>query len=86
MLGVAYRMSRRISPMAATAISTMPLSGFGNTGSLSSFAAADDPFSSNKPSAEAPPQNFQLYRFEECCVENLIHLAIWECIFPSVGC
>ncbi|XP_020098535.1 uncharacterized protein LOC109717272 isoform X1 [Ananas comosus] len=64
LLGVAYRMSRRISPMAATAISTMPLSGFGNTGSLSSFAAADDPFSSNKPSAEAPPQNFQLYSWE----------------------
>lgn len=52
--------------MAATAISTMqsmPLSGFGNGGALSSFTAADDPFSSSKTSSvEAAPQNFQLYR------------------------
>ncbi|XP_008791407.2 uncharacterized protein LOC103708316 isoform X2 [Phoenix dactylifera] len=64
LLGVAYRMSRRINPVAATAISTiqsMPLSGFGNSG----FAAADDAFSSNKQSAvEAAPQNFQLYSWE----------------------
>ncbi|CAL9186178.1 unnamed protein product [Musa hybrid cultivar] len=67
LLGVAYRTSRRISPVAATAISTiqsMPLSGFGNSGAMSSFAAADDPFSSNKPAAEAAPQNFQLYSWE----------------------
>lgn len=64
LLGVAYRTSRRISPMAATSISTqsMPLSGFGNSGVTSSFAASDDPFS-NKPAAEVAPQNFQLYRF-----------------------
>ncbi|WOK95751.1 hypothetical protein Cni_G04458 [Canna indica] len=67
LLGVAYRTSRRISPMAATSISTvqsMPMSGFGNSGVMSSFAAADDPFSSNKPIAEAAPQNFQLYSWE----------------------
>ncbi|GJM93699.1 hypothetical protein PR202_ga10281 [Eleusine coracana subsp. coracana] len=58
LLGVTYRTSRRISPVTATAISTvqsMPLSGFGGSGS--SFAS-DDPFSSK----EGPPQNFQLYR------------------------
>ncbi|XP_038981274.1 LOW QUALITY PROTEIN: uncharacterized protein LOC103713325 [Phoenix dactylifera] len=61
LLGVAYRTSRRISPVSATAISTiqsMPLSGFGNSG----FAAADDPFSSKQ--SEAAPQNFQLYSWE----------------------
>lgn len=64
LLGVAYRTSRRISPVAATAISTMPLSGFGNSG-LSSFTTSDDAFSSNKSSiAEAAPQNFQLYSWE----------------------
>ncbi|KAL5732040.1 hypothetical protein ACHQM5_004703 [Ranunculus cassubicifolius] len=67
LLGVAYRTSRRVSPVAATAISTiqsMPLSGFGNNG-LSSFTASDDAFSSNKSSiAEAAPQNFQLYSWE----------------------
>ncbi|KAF8390819.1 hypothetical protein HHK36_023118 [Tetracentron sinense] len=67
LLGVAYRTSRRVSPVAATAISTiqsMPLSGFGNSG-LSSFTAAGDAFSSNKsPAAEAAPQNFQLYSWE----------------------
>jgi hypothetical protein len=59
LLGVTYRTSRRISPLTATAISTvqsMPLSGFGGSGS--SFAS-DDPFSSK----EGPPQNFQLYRY-----------------------
>uniref|UniRef100_A0A1D1YS86 p21-activated protein kinase-interacting protein 1-like n=1 Tax=Anthurium amnicola TaxID=1678845 RepID=A0A1D1YS86_9ARAE len=68
LLGVAYRTSRRISPTAATAISTiqsMPLSGFGNGGALSSFATPEDPFSSNKTSVvEAAPQNFQLYSWE----------------------
>ncbi|KAK1276991.1 hypothetical protein QJS04_geneDACA011030 [Acorus gramineus] len=68
LLGVAYRMSRRISPAAATAISTiqsMPLSGFGSSGILSSFAAADDAYSSSKASSgEAAPQNFQLYSWE----------------------
>lgn len=58
LLGVAYRTSRRISPAAASAISSiqsMPLSGFGNSG-ISSFA-------DERPSAsEAAPQNFQLYR------------------------
>ncbi|OVA10910.1 WD40 repeat [Macleaya cordata] len=67
LLGVAYRTSRRISAVTATAISTiqsMPLSGFGNSG-LSSFTASDDAFSSNKSSvAEAAPQNFQLYSWE----------------------
>ncbi|TVU35734.1 hypothetical protein EJB05_17637, partial [Eragrostis curvula] len=60
LLGVTYRTSRRISPVTATAISTvqsMPLSGFGGSGS--SFAS-DDPFSSK----EGPPQNFQLYRLK----------------------
>ncbi|CAO1945359.1 unnamed protein product [Urochloa humidicola] len=60
LLGVTYRTSRRISPLSATAISTvqsMPLSGFGGSGS--SFAS-DDPFSSK----EGPPQNFQLYSWE----------------------
>ncbi|CAA6671552.1 unnamed protein product [Spirodela intermedia] len=55
LLGVAYKTSRRVSPMAATAISTMqsmPLS-------------ADDSFSSSRTSAvEAAPQNFQLYSWE----------------------
>ncbi|AQK96994.1 Transducin/WD40 repeat-like superfamily protein [Zea mays] len=44
LLGVTYRTSRRISPLTATAISTvqsMPLSGFGGSGS--SFAS-DDPY------------------------------------------
>lgn len=66
LLGVAYRTSRRINPIAATAISTiqsMPLSGFG-VGSLSSFPASDDEFSSHKFPAEAAPQNFQLYSWE----------------------
>ncbi|KAH9782399.1 WD REPEATS REGION domain-containing protein [Citrus sinensis] len=66
LLGVAYRTSRRISPIAATAISTiqsMPLSGFGSSG-LSSFTTFDDGFSSQKSPAEAAPQNFQLYSWE----------------------
>ncbi|PKI53412.1 hypothetical protein CRG98_026201, partial [Punica granatum] len=65
LLGVAYRTSRRISPLAATAISTiqsMPLSGYGNSG-LSSFAALDDGLS-HRSSAEAAHPNFQLYSWE----------------------
>ncbi|KAI4310907.1 hypothetical protein MLD38_035851 [Melastoma candidum] len=65
LLGVAYRMSRRISPVAATAVSTiqsMPLSGYGNS-SLSSFSTLDDGLS-NKSSSEAAPSNFQLYSWE----------------------
>lgn len=61
LLGVAYRSSRRISPVSATAISTipsMPLSGFGNSGVISSFSAAESSVT------EASPQNFQLYSWE----------------------
>ncbi|KAF4371823.1 hypothetical protein F8388_009222 [Cannabis sativa] len=66
LLGVAYRTSRRISPVAATAISTiqsMPLSGFGSSG-LSSFATLDDGFNSNSSPNEAAAPNFQLYSWE----------------------
>ncbi|KAK2978952.1 hypothetical protein RJ640_008733, partial [Escallonia rubra] len=66
LLGVAYRTSRRISPVAATAISTiqsMPLSGFGGSG-LSSFTTIDEGYSSQKSLAEPAPQNFQLYSWE----------------------
>ncbi|XP_050235007.1 uncharacterized protein LOC126683205 [Mercurialis annua] len=65
LLGVAYRTSRRISPTAATAISTiqsMPLSGFGGSG-VSSFSTFEDGFSSQRPT-EDTPQNFQLYSWE----------------------
>ncbi|KAK7861499.1 hypothetical protein CFP56_000227 [Quercus suber] len=66
LLGVAYRTSRRINPVAATAISTiqsMPLSGFGS-GGLSSFSTFDDGFSSHKSPGDATAQNFQLYSWE----------------------
>lgn len=66
LLGVAYRTSRRISPVAATAISaiqSMPLSGFGSS-SNSSFSTVDDGYSSQKTTAEAAPPNFQLYSWE----------------------
>ncbi|XP_054811756.1 uncharacterized protein LOC129312972 [Prosopis cineraria] len=66
LLGVAYRTSRRVSPVAATAISTiqsMPLSGYGS-GGLSSFTTFDDGLTSNRSPAEAAPQNFQLYSWE----------------------
>ncbi|XP_047332477.1 uncharacterized protein LOC124936065 [Impatiens glandulifera] len=66
LLGIAYRMSRRISPVTATAISTiqsMPLSGFGSSG-VSSFTALDDGVSSQKSPTEASVQNFQLYSWE----------------------
>lgn len=65
LLGIAYRTSRRVSPLAATAISTiqsMPLSGFGSSG-LSSFATFDDGFSSHRSPAEVASPNFQLYRY-----------------------
>ncbi|KAL2345556.1 hypothetical protein Fmac_006841 [Flemingia macrophylla] len=66
LLGVAYRTSRRVSPIAATAISSiqsMPLSGYGSSG-LSSFTTYDDGFSSHRTPTEAAPQNFQLYSWE----------------------
>ncbi|KAI3701895.1 hypothetical protein L6452_27348 [Arctium lappa] len=66
LLGIAYRTSRRISPVAATSISSiqsMPLSGFGSS-SLSSFSTIDDGYSSQRNPAEAAPQNFQLYSWE----------------------
>ncbi|KAF7818053.1 transcription initiation factor TFIID subunit 5 [Senna tora] len=66
LLGVAYRTSRRVSAVTATAISTiqsMPLSGYGSSG-LSSFTTFDDGFSLNRSPAEAAPQNFQLYSWE----------------------
>lgn len=65
LLGVAYRTSRRISPVSATSISTiqsMPLSGYGSSG-ISSFTAFDDGSSARRSSGEAAPQNFQLYRW-----------------------
>lgn len=61
LLGVAYKTSRRVTPLAATAISTlqsMPLSGFGSNGAYSSFSTVDSSV------AEAAPQNFQLYSWE----------------------
>ncbi|GJS63225.1 transducin/WD40 repeat-like superfamily protein [Tanacetum coccineum] len=66
LLGITYRTSRRISPVAASSISSiqsMPLSGFGNS-ALSSFSTIDDGYSSQRNPAEAPPQNFQLYSWE----------------------
>ncbi|KAI3805254.1 hypothetical protein L1987_27463 [Smallanthus sonchifolius] len=66
LLGISYRTSRRISPVAATSISSiqsMPLSGFGSS-ALSSFSTIDDAFSSQKNPAEPPPHNFQLYSWE----------------------
>ncbi|XP_076951083.1 uncharacterized protein LOC143624251 [Bidens hawaiensis] len=66
LLGISYKTSRRVSPVAATSISSiqsMPLSGFGNS-ALSSFSTIDDPFSSQKNPAEPPPHNFQLYSWE----------------------
>ncbi|WCJ32547.1 Transducin/WD40 repeat-like superfamily protein [Euphorbia peplus] len=66
LLGVAYRTSRRISAVAATAISTvqsMPLSGFVTSGA-SSFSTFDDGFSSQRSPADAAPQNYQLYSWE----------------------
>ncbi|OIT38024.1 PREDICTED: uncharacterized protein LOC109239998 [Nicotiana attenuata] len=64
LLGMAYRTSRRVSPAAATTISTfqsMPLSGFGSS-SVSSFSTMED--SSQKFAAKTVPQNFQLYSWE----------------------
>lgn len=81
LLGVTYRTSRRISPLTATAISTvqsMPLSGFGGSGS--SFAS-DDPFSSK----EGPPQNFQLYRYRFACCSFDIYAKACYFLVPSVS-
>ncbi|CAA7023284.1 unnamed protein product [Microthlaspi erraticum] len=64
LLGIGYRTSRRISPLAATAISTiqsMPLSGFGNS-NVSSFSSYDD--GSSQRTAESAPLNYQLYSWE----------------------
>uniref|UniRef100_A0A1J3CXR0 Uncharacterized protein n=1 Tax=Noccaea caerulescens TaxID=107243 RepID=A0A1J3CXR0_NOCCA len=64
LLGIGYRTSRRISPLAATAISSiqsMPLSGFGNS-NVSSFSSYDD--GSSQRTAESAPLNYQLYSWE----------------------
>ncbi|WZZ84926.1 hypothetical protein YC2023_113505 [Brassica napus] len=64
LLGIGYRTSRRISPVSATAISTiqsMPLSGFGNS-NVSSFSSYDD--GSSQRSTESAPLNYQLYSWE----------------------
>ncbi|CAH8317403.1 unnamed protein product [Eruca vesicaria subsp. sativa] len=64
LLGIGYRTSRRISPVAASAISTiqsMPLSGFGNS-NVSSFSSYDD--GSSQRSTESAPLNYQLYSWE----------------------
>uniref|UniRef100_A0A803LT85 Transducin/WD40 repeat-like superfamily protein n=1 Tax=Chenopodium quinoa TaxID=63459 RepID=A0A803LT85_CHEQI len=61
LLGIAYRTSRRVSAVAATAISTiqsMPLSGFGS--GASSFNTFDEGVGSGPSST----QNFQLYSWE----------------------
>ncbi|KAJ9550689.1 hypothetical protein OSB04_014734 [Centaurea solstitialis] len=66
LLGIAYRTSRRVSPVAASSISSiqsMPLSGFGSS-ALSSFSTIDDGYASQRNPAEAAPQNFQLYSWE----------------------
>lgn len=70
LLGVAYKTARRISPNAATAISTLQsgaLSGIAPNagGMLSSFSAADDGafMAGRSPIGEAPA-NFQLYSWE----------------------
>ncbi|KAB2634334.1 hypothetical protein D8674_038390 [Pyrus ussuriensis x Pyrus communis] len=54
-----------LSPQTAiSTIQSMPLSGFGSAGH-SSFSTFDDGFSSHRSSsAEAAPQNFQLYSWE----------------------
>ncbi|KAH9326115.1 hypothetical protein KI387_006293, partial [Taxus chinensis] len=64
LLGVAYKTPRRISPVAATAISTVQsasLSGFVPTGGgmLSSFD--DGAFASGRSPIGEAPANFQLY-------------------------
>ncbi|KNA11580.1 hypothetical protein SOVF_133800 isoform A, partial [Spinacia oleracea] len=61
LLGVAYRTSRRVSAVAATAISTiqsMPLSGFG------SGASSFNTFDGGVGSGLLSTQNFQLYSWE----------------------
>ncbi|KAH0466809.1 hypothetical protein IEQ34_004047 [Dendrobium chrysotoxum] len=71
LLGVAYRTSRRITPLAAAAISTqsMPLSGFGS----SSFATTDD---LKQAGAEAAPQNFHWETFQS--VSGLLSQPEWS--------
>ncbi|KAM7490139.1 hypothetical protein LguiA_033060 [Lonicera macranthoides] len=74
----ALDIARRISHVAATAISTfqsMPLSGFGSSG-LFSFATVNDRHSSHKSPAEAAPQNFQLYRNVLLVNKNADHLKV----------
>ncbi|KAK4427529.1 TSET complex member tstF [Sesamum alatum] len=66
LLGVAYRISRRISPVITSGFSTFqsaPLSGHGSS-SHSSFSSMDDGYSAQKSSAEAAAPNFQLYSWE----------------------
>ncbi|KAL0364933.1 UNVERIFIED_CONTAM: TSET complex member tstF [Sesamum angustifolium] len=66
LLGIAYRISRRISPIITSGYSTFqsaPPSGHGSS-SHSSFSSMDDGYSSQKSSAEAAPPNFQLYSWE----------------------
>ncbi|XP_011087586.1 uncharacterized protein LOC105169027 [Sesamum indicum] len=66
LLGIAYRISRRISPVIASGYSTFqsaPPSGHGSS-SYSSLSSIDDGYSSKKSSAEAAPPNFQLYSWE----------------------
>ncbi|KAK4339811.1 hypothetical protein RND71_041273 [Anisodus tanguticus] len=78
LLGVAYRTSRRVSPAAASAISTiqsMPLSGFGGS-SVPSFSTMED--GSQRFAAEAAPQNFQLYSWETFQpVGSLLPQPVW---------
>lgn len=68
LLGVAYKTARRISPNAATAISTLQsgaLSGIAPSGMLSSFSAADDgAFMTGRSPVGEAPANFQLYSWE----------------------
>ncbi|KAL0384690.1 UNVERIFIED_CONTAM: hypothetical protein Sradi_2863300 [Sesamum radiatum] len=66
LLGIAYRISRRISPVITSGYSTFqsaPPSGHGSS-FHSSFSSMDDGYSSQKSSAEAAPPNFQLYSWE----------------------
>jgi len=76
LLGIAYRTSRRVSAVAATAISTiqsMPLSGYGT--SASSFNTFDDGLSPNRSPVESSPLNFQLYRW--VILFDALEPAVW---------
>ncbi|GMJ01538.1 Transducin/WD40-2 Protien [Hibiscus trionum] len=57
LFGVAYRISRRVTPGSST-IHSMLSSGFGSGGSF------DDGFSSQRSHAEAVPKNFQFFSWE----------------------